>query len=121
MQSAGPPTNRATWVGRGSTPKIPPPRREHTPATCVTSPMKTCFVFAIYSPPGRLVRRRSSIPFRPRQINHDLLWFLFECCGALVAHLCQLLGGALLDFVVLVLEQALPYLEQIDAPVNLLD
>src|SRR3989442_9886087 len=83
--------------------------------------MKTCFVFAIYSPPRRLVRRRSSIPFRAWQIDHDLLWFLFEGCGALVAHLCQFLVGALLDFVVLVLEHALPDFEQINALVNLLD
>ncbi len=55
-----------------------------------------------------LARRIRSISFRPRHIGHDLLGLFFRGGRALVAHVREPLGGALLDFYVFGFEQAVP-------------
>src|SRR5438094_2311593 len=54
-------------------------------------------------------------------IDDNLLRLVGQCGGALVAHLGQLLDGALPDLVVFGFEKLLPYLKQIDAAVNFVD
>src|SRR5438445_7575177 len=83
--------------------------------------MKFSLAFAISTPPRRLGRRACSIPFRPRHIDDDLLRLVGQRGSTLVAHLRQLFDGALLNFWVAGAEQLLPYLEQIDTPMNFFD
>jgi hypothetical protein len=44
-------------------------------------------------------------------VNDNLFWLVGQRGDAFVAHLGELLDGALLDFWVLVVEEFLPYLE----------